>query len=305
VRVADNRAMSETQTSQLPPPVVANAPTEMADGVYVIPDGRVPLVPNVGIVAGERSVLAVDPGMGPRNGDTVRRHAESVASGKPLFVTATHFHPEHGFGVQSFRPGAAILYNRAQLDELHAKGQAYLEMFRTFGETVAEQLEGVELVDPDLTYEGDAELDLGGRRVRLHPTGLAHTRGDQVVFLPEERILFTGDLVESRCFAIFPYFPPDDADVDGDRWIAVLEELEKLDPKIVVPGHGEVGDVSVIATAREYITQLREETRRLKAEGVGEEEVVERLDRHFRELHPDWVQEEWIAFGARCFYARN
>jgi glyoxylase-like metal-dependent hydrolase (beta-lactamase superfamily II) len=286
-----------------PAPVVANEPTEIADGVYVIPDGRVPLVPNVGIVVGDRSVLVVDPGMGPRNGAAVRSHAEELANGKPLLVTATHFHPEHGYGLQSFRPGASVVYNREQLDELHEKGNAYLEMFRTFGDSVAEQLEGVELVEPDIVYDGSAELDLGGRRARLLTWGLAHTRGDQVVFLPEQRILFTGDLVESRCFAIFPYFPPDDADVDGDRWIAVLEELERLEPKIVVPGHGEVGDVSVITTAREYITQLRDETRQLAAEGLGVEEILERLDREFRDRHPDWVQEEWIAFGVRCFHA--
>jgi glyoxylase-like metal-dependent hydrolase (beta-lactamase superfamily II) len=296
--------MTETQqASELPAPVVANSPTEIADGVYVISDGRVPLVPNVGIVVGDRSVLVVDPGMGPRNGATVRGHAEELAAGKPLLVTTTHFHPEHGYGVQSFRPGATIVYNREQLDEFHDKGRAYLEMFRTFGDVVAEQLEGVELVEPDVVYDGSAELDLGGRRVQLRTWGLAHTRGDQVVFLPEERVLFTGDLVESRCFAIFPYFPPEDADVDGDRWIAVLEELERLEPRIVVPGHGEVGDVSVVTTAREYITELREETRRLKREGLTEEQVVERLDAHFRERHPDWVQAEWIAFGARCFYS--
>ena|SRR5437870_12695741 len=295
--------MSETeQTSQPPAPVVVNEPTQIADGVYVIPDGRVPLVPNVGIVVGDRSVLVVDPGMGPRNGDVVRRHAEKLADGKPLFVTATHFHPEHGYGVQSFRRGATIVYNRTQLDEFRDKGRAYLEMFRTFGDSVAEQLDGVELVEPDLAYGGDAELDLGGRRVRLHPTGLAHTRGDQVVFLPDERILFTGDLVESRCFAIFPYFPPDDADVDGDRWIAVLEQLERLEAGIVVPGHGEVGDVSAITTARDYIAELGEETRRLAGEGLAVDEIVERLDREFRERHPDWVQQEWIAFGVRCFF---
>src|SRR2546430_698126 len=84
-------------------------------------------------------------------------------------------------------------------------------------------------VEPDDVYDGAVhELDLGGRRVELRTWGLAHTRGDQVVFLPEERVLFTGDLVEERCFAIFPYFPPDDVDVDGERWISVLERMEAL-----------------------------------------------------------------------------
>lgn len=285
------------------PPVVTNTPTEVADGVYVIPDGRVPLVPNIGIVLGSRAALVVDSGMGPRNGAVVRGHAEALAAGRQLFLTITHFHPEHGYGAQAFDPGATIVYNSGQLAELRQKGQPYLEMFRTFGDAVAEQLEGVSLVEPHIVYEGAADVELGGRSAHLRTWGLAHTQSDQVVFLPGERVLFTGDLVESRCFAIFPWFPPDDTDVDGDRWIAVLEALERLDPALVVPGHGELGDAGVVATAREYLQQLRAETRRLADAGASEDEAAEELDRHFRALHPDWDQPEWIAFGARCFHA--
>jgi glyoxylase-like metal-dependent hydrolase (beta-lactamase superfamily II) len=292
------------QTTQAPPaPVVENEPVEVADGVHVIPDGRVPLVPNVGIVVGSRATLVVDTGMGPRNGAIVRRHAERLAAGRPLFLTLTHFHPEHGYGAQAFADGAVGIYNREQLDELRQKGAGYVELFKTFGDAVAAELEGVELVEPQVVYDGSAELDLGGRVAQLRTWGRAHTAGDQVVFLPEQRVLFTGDLVEERCFAIFPWFPPDDVDVDGDRWIAVLEELERLEPEVVVPGHGEVGGAETIAAAREYLELLRSETRRLAGEGGSEDEVAAELDRSMRALHPDWAQPEWIDFGARCFYA--
>jgi glyoxylase-like metal-dependent hydrolase (beta-lactamase superfamily II) len=241
--------------------------------------------------------------MGPRNGSRIRAFADELAEGREVVLTITHFHPEHGYGAQAFRD-KPIVYNRAQLDELHEKGQAYLELFRTFGEPVAEQLEGVELVEPDEVYDGAVhEVDLGGRRVELRTWGTAHTRGDQVVWLAEERILFTGDLVEERCFAIFPYFPPDDADVDGAKWIAVLEQLEALEPAVVVPGHGDVGDASVIAEARAYIEELRDETVTLAAAGVDVETAVATLDEAMRERHPDWVQPEWISFGVRHFYA--
>jgi glyoxylase-like metal-dependent hydrolase (beta-lactamase superfamily II) len=295
--------MPEAETDTTPAPVIENAPVEVSDGVFVIPDGRVPLVPNVGIVRGSRAGLVVDAGMGPRNGEIVRRHAEELASGLPLFLTLTHFHPEHGFGAQAFADGATIVYNREQADDLRSKGQAYLERFRTFGDAIAGQLEDVELVEPHLVYEGAAEIALGVRSAQLRTFGLGHTRGDQVVFLPEQRVMFTGDLVETRCFAIFPWFPPDEVDVDGDRWIAVLEQLERLEPAVVVPGHGEVGDAGAIVTAREYLEQLRGETRRLAGEGASEDEVADELDRSMRELHPDWAQPEWIAFGARHFYA--
>ncbi len=185
--------MSETETAEQPPaPVVNGTPTEIGDGVYVVPDGRVPLVPNVGIVLGRERALVVDTAMGPANGARIKAFADELAGERELLLTITHFHPEHGFGAQAFG-GATIVYNRAQLEELHEKGAGYLEMFRTFGESVARELEGVELVEPDDVYDGAVhELDLGGRRVELRTWGLAHTRGDQGVFLPEERILFTG-----------------------------------------------------------------------------------------------------------------
>ena len=285
-----------------PPPVVEKDPREVADGVYVIPDGRVPLVPNVGIVVGDRAALVIDTGMGPRNGATVRSHADRLAAGRQMFLTLTHFHPEHGYGAQAFAGDAVTVYNRAQLDELRAKGAGYVELFKTFGAPVAAELEGVELVEPEIVYDGTAELELGGSRALLRDWGRAHTLGDQTVFLPEQRVLFTGDLVEERCFAIFPWFPPDDVDVDGHRWIEVLEELERLDPAIVVPGHGDVGGPELIATAREYLELLRDETARLADEGATEDDLAAELDRSLRALHPDWAQPEWIAFGARCFY---
>jgi len=91
--------------------------------------------------------------------------------------------------------------------------------------------------------------------------------------------------------------------VDGERWIAALGGLEALEPATVVPGHGDVGGRDVITTAREYLIQLRDETRASAEAGVEVEEAVEKIDASMRALHPDWVQAEWIAFGVRHFYA--
>ena len=298
--------MSEDAAAAPEPTVVAGGITEIARDVWVIPDRRVPLVPNIGVIAGNDTVLVVDTAMGPANGRRVLNAAKEKAEGRPLQLTITHFHPEHGFGAQAFRNEATIVYNRAQRDELHDKGAGYVELFRTFGPAVAAALEGVELVDPDEIYDGETtELDLGGRTVQLRTWGVAHTRSDQVVYLPEERILFAGDLVEERIFPIYPYFPPDDDDVDGHRWIDVLRRLEELKPAVVVPGHGAVGDVPLIVAAREFHELLRDETLRLAAEGVDVEQVVARLEPEFLARHPDWEQPEWIGFGIRSFYARS
>ena len=297
--------MTEPQT--LPPPdVEPDRSREVADGVWVISDGRVPLVPNIGIVEGDDAVLVVDVGMGPANGARVLEAAAAKAAGRRLLVTVTHFHPEHGFGLQAFREAAHSVYNDAQRDELHDKGEGYLKMFRTFGPTIADALEGVELVDPDETYAGGShELDLGARRVRLLTWGTAHTRSDQVVFLPEERVLFAGDLVEERIFAIYPFFPPDDADVDGDRWIDVLRRLQELEPRVVVPGHGDVGGPELLETVRAYHELIRDETARAVAGGLDADAAVARIEPLVRERYPDWDAPEWIAFAVRSFHAKK
>ena len=296
--------MSDTDETGGPPaPLVTNEPVEIANGVFVIPDGRVPLVPNIGIVLGDRAALVVDTAMGPRNGETVLRHARALAGDRPLILTVTHFHPEHGFGAQVFAGEATIVYNRAQLGELHDKGAGYIELFKSFGPSVAAQLEAVELVEPDVVYDGEADIDLGGRLVQLRTWGLAHTRADQVVFLPEERILFAGDLVETRLCPIFPYFPPDDVDVNGSRWIAVLERLTALNPAIVVPGHGEVGDAGLVTAVHEYLVHLRAETARLVAEGHADAAIEATLEPAIRARYADWESPEWIGFGIRCLTA--
>ena len=260
--------MSEQQPPPLPPPTIdPTGITEIADGVWVIPDRGVPLVPNVGVVLGDDAALVVDTGMGPAVGSIVLDAARAKAGSRRLLVTLTHFHPEHGYGAQSFAGEADLVVNGAQADELRAKGDAYLAMFRTFGPAVEAALEGVELVEPQRTYEGSTSLDLGGRSVRLREVGLAHTAGDQTVLVEDEGVLFAGDLVEAGGFPIFPYFPPDDVDVDGSAWIRVLGELERHAPRLVVPGHGPIGDASLIATQRRFMETMRDETFALAERG--------------------------------------
>ena len=292
-----------TDTQSPPPPVVADfEPEEIAPSVFVIPDGRVPLVPNVGIVVGKREALVVDTGMGPKNGHRVLDRTRTLTD-KPLVLTLTHFHPEHGYGAQVFEQ-ARIVYNRSQQLELSDKGVPYLELFRTFGAAVAEQLDGVELVEPDEVYEDRLSFDLGGLEVELHHFGLAHTRGDQVVFLPESRVLFTGDLVETRFFPIFPWFPPDDVDVDGSKWIDVLGRLEALGPEIVVPGHGEVGGPELIRDVRSYLEDIRSRVQDAAGDGRSLDEIKATLEPQIRADYASWDAVEWIDFAIACFHAR-
>ncbi|MFC7328579.1 MBL fold metallo-hydrolase [Marinactinospora rubrisoli] len=286
------------------PPIVRGEPVQVSDAVYVIPDDRVPIVPNVGIVVGDTAALVIDTGIGPRNGARVLDQARRLAGDRPLYLTTTHFHPEHGFGAQAFKGAATIVYNRGQRDELHRKGGAFLDMFSGMGPHIAAELEGAELVDPDVTYEGQAEIDLGGHVATLRAVGPAHTASDQVVLI-DDRVLFGGDLFETRMFPIAPYFPPHDTDVDIARWITVLDELAALNAEVVVPGHGEItGDsaTSPIREVRDYFGYLRDEATRLRAGGASADEAAAVIETAARARWSTWDNGDWIGSAVRACY---
>lgn len=278
---------------------------ELDRDVVVVPDRRVQLVPNIGVIGGRDAVLVVETGLGPRNAEKVLAFASEYAKGRRIYLTTTHFHPEHAFGVQEFAGEATFLVNRAQAEDLKVKGPGCLDMFRGLGEPVARQLEGVVLPEPDLVYDDAYDLELGGRVVQLRATGRAHSKGDQVVRVPDAGVLFTGDLVEAGQFAIFPWFPPYDTDVSGTRWIAVMERLAGEGARVVVPGHGAVGGPELLADVGDYLRLLRDETWVRRDSAMSEETIVEEVRAVMIERHPDWAERDWIDKGVGCLCAEH
>lgn len=270
---------------------------EVAPGVTVIPDLRLPFVPNVGIIEGSDAVLVVDTGLGAANGARVLSDAASIAGDRHLYLTTTHFHPEHHFGASAFRGRATLILNQRQAEELRDKGEAYVELFKTFGAAVAERLEATTFIEPDQVYSGEMSLDLGEREVILRETP-AHTRGDQLIYLPAERLVFTGDLAEPRFFPIMP-----DADSSGDRWIEVLRSFEALEPGIVVPGHGAVGGTEILVAVRLHLEFMRERVRALVAAHVEQQAITELLVPAVTALYPGWGNAEFLAFEIAILYA--
>jgi glyoxylase-like metal-dependent hydrolase (beta-lactamase superfamily II) len=298
--------MTDTPASPPAPTVDTSAIKEIAKDVYVIFDRRVPLVPNIGIVLGATKALVIDTGMGIANGRAVLEAARRLAGARELILTITHFHPEHGYGAEAFKGEARIVYNKSQADEFADKGQGYLDMFKTMGPAVAEALADTSLVGADALYEGNEHtIDLGGRIVLLKTWGKAHTRGDQVVFLPDANILFTGDLAEEKTFPIFPWFPPNDMDIDGANWLHVLDECLALKPRIVVPGHGEIGDAAILADVRDYIADVAARVKQAVAAGKSDDAMIAELGPAIKARHPDWHFPEWIDFAIRYFSAQQ
>ena len=284
------------------PLVKAGQTRQLTEHVYLIPDGGVPLVPNIGIIVGSEAILVIDTGMGPANAETVLAEVRELSNLPIKYLTFTHFHPEHGFGAQAF-PGETILvYPEAQHSDLERKGERYREWFvELFGEDVRALLEPVRLVAPDVTFDHSAYLDLGGVPVELHHYGRpAHTGGDTVIFLPEQKVAFVGDLVPNGYFPILP-----DADSSVTGWLKTLEDVEALGATTLVPGHGHTGNEAQIAAIRSYLETVWERAGALRAQGIPLADAQRTLSTELIAAHPGWKEPHWIDNAVERVYAES
>jgi glyoxylase-like metal-dependent hydrolase (beta-lactamase superfamily II) len=158
-------------------PLVGEETTKVSDHVWAIMG-----FPNIGIVVGTRATLVVDTGLGPRNGETVAKVAARLSKTSKLFLTTTHFHPEHAAGEPGFPPGTILIRNVVQQREMVQHGQEILEQFRSRPQNAA-LLSNVTLRTPDVLFDIEATVDLGAATARLLWVGEGHTKGDLVVFV--------------------------------------------------------------------------------------------------------------------------
>ena len=122
-----------------------------------------------------------------------------------------------------------------------------------------------------VTFTDQLSVHLGGQEVRAHYFGRGHTGGDTVVYLPKERIVCTGDLMESQ--------PAYMGNAFFDEWIATLDALKKLDFDTVLPGHGvPFHGKSLITAYQNYLKDLMTQVANFRKQGLSAEQTAQRVD---------------------------
>jgi len=240
--------------------------------------------PNIGIVVGKNATLVVDTGLGPRNGATVARVAKRLAPGNKLYLTTTHFHPEHAGGEPGFPPGTILIRDEVQQEEMEKHGQEMLDLFASRNELQKELLANVKLRSPDETFDRERKLDLGGGvTARLLWYGGAHTKGDELTFVEPDRTLISGDVVQNKV-------TPNIFREGGTpaSWIAVLDQVEKLGALHVLPDHSAIGDGSLVARERAFIFDLQSSALALKGQGISAADAGKQLTAEFQKKYADW-----------------
>ena len=274
-------------------PILGEDTVKVSDHVWAIMGW-----PNIGIVAGTTGTLVVDTGLGPRNGATIAKVAQKIAPKNKLYLTTTHFHPEHAGGETGFPPGTVLIRDKVQQEEMEKYGQEMIDLFAGRNAQQKELLANVKPRRPDETFDKERKLDLGGGVIaRILWFGGAHTKGDEVILIEPDKTIITGDVVQNK---VVPNIFRDGG--TPSSWIAVLDQVEKLGALHVLPDHSPVGDGSLVAKEKAFITDLRTRALALKREGVNADDAGKRLTEEFKTKYSDWPINNLTNF-VRSIYA--
>jgi len=280
VRLIALTLLTTAAFAQFPSPTLPETSTKVSDHIHMTTG-----FPNVVYVIGDDATLVVDTGLGTANGATVARVAKTLSKGRKLFLTTTHYHPEHAAGIGGFPPETILIRPSVQQRELEKEGDQTMSFFKNSAQFKA-SLEGSgPLRPPDLIFENEAKLDLGGGvTVRLMFLGAGHTASDQLIFVEPDQALITGDIVQNKVV-------PSVASSGGSfaSWLTVLDKLVPLKPRIVIPTHSKVGDASLITAEAAFIRDMQGRASALKRQGVPAAEAATRLTEIFKTNYPQWA----------------
>jgi glyoxylase-like metal-dependent hydrolase (beta-lactamase superfamily II) len=264
--------------AQTNPLLPENSVTKVSNHVYAIIGW-----PNVAIVVGDKGTLVVDTGMGQRNGAVVMREVEKLAKSPNLFLTTTHFHPEHSSGEPAFPDRTVLIRPKVQQEEMNARNAQFIEMFSSRSAQMKELLTGVQFRAPKVLFDKEYKLDLGGVTARLMWTGGGHTKGDELIFIEPDKTLISGDIVENKQT---PNMPNEDSSVKA--WIASVDAVAALKPVFVVPDHGPLGDGSLLAQERAFLVDLQTRAAALKREGKSVDDAAKIIGDEFKTKYAGW-----------------
>jgi len=187
------------------------------------------------------------------------------------------------------RPGLGALAGLLGLKKLAWMAEAAPFVKQIFA---AFDFEDLAPQDPTRTFEGTLELTVGDRRVDLIELGPAHTKGDVIVWVPDSKVVYTGDL-------LFVGGHPVAWEGPVSNWIAACQAILDLGAETVVPGHGPLTDAVGVRAVLEYLQTLEAETKARHAAGMSRDDCIAEL---YAVLQPTWTERERVAVNVSTIY---
>jgi cyclase len=256
---------------------------KVLENVYTITAGD-GVDSNTTFIITKEGVIVIDTRPTPTEARKVLAEIRKLTALPIVYTINTHYHGDHTFGNQVFKNSKTIIAHKNVRNKLVESGQEHLSLFKTFGLLGIDE---VEITPPNIVYEKEMEIWLGGYRLQLLYYGKGHTDGDTIIYIDQLRTVITGDLVFNKKI---PYM----ADSYIDDWIASLKYIELLKNETVIPGHGPIGERTTIIAMKHYLMNLRELVLAQLKDNKTLKEAQEIVEPILRKKYKDWKELDWI-----------
>lgn len=277
-------------------PLPAPAPfvlKQVGPGIYAAIDGPEHKAgSNAGFVIGDDGVLVIDSFFNIAAARSLVAEIHRLTPKPIRYVVNTHYHVDHTGGDQAMRDAGAII-----IAHRNVRGWLRVNNINLLGDRVTPELRAeIEALPlPDVTTDKDLTVWLGSRKVVVR-TVLGHTGSDLTVFVPDSKVLFTGDMLWRR-------IPPNLIDGSVSEWLATDEDFERMaDAAHVtfVPGHGDVSALADVEDFRAYLLDLRRLVGEGRRRGLTADALVQYVTPKLKALHPAWpISDRAAAFEVR------
>jgi cyclase len=282
-------------------PVAANAMTgdkaefrKLADDVYAFV-GKLNDA-NALVVVTTQGVVIVDTGNNPPETRILQKFIQSVTSQPVRYVVITQNHGDHSGGTPLFSPPATVIVqDRVAKDWAAMKDYQVRSWQKRFPER-ADALKGVHPLDTVVSFSDRMTLHIGGKTIELIYIDDTYNPGDVAVWLPQYGIMHAGFV---GYIGRHPDIRPDYS--HGTTWgmLKQLEVLSALQPKIVVPAHGPVGDATALSTLTDYLLLARQKVRTMMQQGMPLASIEKQFNMH---EYPDWDRSAHLSATAATVY---
>ncbi len=257
---------------------------KLADGVYAYTaEGD----PNTGVIVGDDGVMVVDTQATPAMAKDVLKHIRKVTKKPVKYVVLSHYHAVRVLGASAYKADYVIA-SQPTLELIKERGaQDYKSEVERFPRLFQDVGSIPDLTWPNMVLDDSLTIWMGDREVRIMHLGRGHTKGDTVVWLPKEKVLFAGDLVE---MGATPYC----GDAYLGDWPDTLDKLRALQPKKLVPGRGAAlksapKSMAAIDSTAGFVTDMMRSVKR----GVGKKQELKQVfsstHKSLSKKYGDWV----------------
>ena len=249
--------------------------TQIEDGVYSYADVKngAPsnsFGANAGIIIGKKGIVVVDTLISSKEAQRFIKDIRAVSPKPFRYVVNTHSHLDHTFGNLDFRRlGAVIISQEKCKENMEKNSETVLKNAAQYGLTESD-LKGTEIMYPSLTFSDRMTIELGDRKVELIYPGPSHTSDSILVYVPDKKVLFAGDV-------LFTGYHPFIADGDIEGWIKVLDYILTMDVEKIVPGHGPVSTKKDLQDMKDYLIAFDRKAKELCAQSSDLDYIVAEL----------------------------